>query len=166
MASTGEVACLGKDVHDAFLKSLLASGYKVPRENILISLGGRENKEKFLDSAGKLASMGYKLFATPKTSEFLEKSGIPNFMVHKISERKSPNIRDCLKKNRLDMIINIPENYAHKEMTDGYFIRRKAADLGIPLITNRQLAKLFTDSIASKKAEDLEIKAWDEYLKE
>ena len=166
MASTGEVACMGSDLHDAFLKSLLASGYSVPEKNVLVSLGGIENKEKFLESSKKLAGMGYEIFATPNTSEFLKNNGVANTLVHKISEQKNPNIRDYLKKNKLDLIINVPENYAHKEMTDGYYIRRKAADLAIPLITNRQLARLFVDSIASKKISDLEIKSWNDHLKE
>jgi len=37
MASTGEVACLGEDVHEAFLKALISAGFELPRKNILLS---------------------------------------------------------------------------------------------------------------------------------
>ena len=48
MASTGEVACLGEDVHEAFLKSLLSAGYTLPKKSILLSIGARADKQKFL----------------------------------------------------------------------------------------------------------------------
>ncbi|MCK7481318.1 MAG: hypothetical protein M0C28_32130 [Candidatus Moduliflexus flocculans] len=54
MASTGEVACLGEDVHEAFLKSLLSAGYSLPKKGILLSIGNRADKLKFLESARTL----------------------------------------------------------------------------------------------------------------
>ena len=163
MISTGEVACLGQDLHEAFLKALLAAGFKLPEKNVLLSLGGDSNKEKFIEHARKLAGMGYKLYATLNTSKMLEKNGIDSVMLHKVREDASPNIKEYLTRDKLDVIINVPETRANQEATDGYLIRRKAADFGIPLITNLQLAKLFVESISAKKTEDLEVKAWDEY---
>ena len=163
MISTGEVACLGEDLHEAFLKALLAAGFKLPEKNVLLSLGGDLNKEKFLGHARKLEVLGYKLYATPNTSGLLKRNGVENVMLHKVREDASPNIKEYLTKAKLDLIINVSESRTKQEVTDGYLIRRKAADFGIPLITNLQLAKLFVESIAAKKMEDLEVKAWDEY---
>ncbi len=163
MSSTGEVACLGDDVHEAFLKALIAAGFRLPDRNILISLGGEENKEKFAEHAAKLKELGYSLFATHHTSEFLKEKGVGNTMLHKVSEEKTPNIKDYLNRDAIDLIINVPQEYSESEMSDGYFIRRKAADFAIPLITNLQLAKLFVEAISSKKMEGLGIKAWNEY---
>lgn len=39
MASTGEVACFGENRYEAFLKAQLASGFRIPEKNILISIG-------------------------------------------------------------------------------------------------------------------------------
>lgn len=39
MASTGEVACFGENRYEAFLKAQLASGFRIPQKNILISIG-------------------------------------------------------------------------------------------------------------------------------
>jgi len=163
MASTGEVACLGDDVNGAFLKALMAAGFKLPKKNVLLSLGGEVNKEKLLESAKKLEGMGYNLFATHKTSTFLKENNIENTMLHKIGEDTSPNIKEYLSKDKLDLIINIPIEYTASELADGYTMRRKAADFAIPLITNRQLARLFVDALSSKKIEELDIKAWNEY---
>merc|ERR1711968_14229 len=38
MASTGEVACFGENVHEAFLKALISTGFKIPEKNILLSV--------------------------------------------------------------------------------------------------------------------------------
>src|SRR6185436_11998228 len=48
--------------------------------------------------------------------------------------------------------------------TDGYIIRRRATDVGTPLITNLQLAELFVKSIASTKWEDLKVEPYDRYV--
>ena len=63
----------------------------------------------------------------------------------------------------MDVVVNIPKNYQREELTNGYQIRRAAADFAVPLITNIQLARRFADAISSKNIEDLEIKSWDEY---
>ncbi|MBI2549769.1 carbamoyl-phosphate synthase (glutamine-hydrolyzing) large subunit [Candidatus Woesearchaeota archaeon] len=166
MASTGEVACLGTNTYDAFLKAIMAAGFKLPEKNILISIGGDEAKVKFLPYAKKLSWLGFALFATEHTELFLEKNKIPATMLHKVSEEKSPNILDYLDgKNgeKLHLVINIPTSFTKKELDDEYVIRRKAADYGIPLITNLQLARLLAEAIAAVKPEELEVKAWDEY---
>ena len=164
MASTGEVACLGEDLHEAFLKAFLAAGFKLPKKNVLLSLGGDVNKEKFLEHSRKLSELRYKLYATYNTSIMLKRNGVKNVMLHKVGENASPNIREYLTGNKLDLIINVPESRSRQpEMTDGYLIRRKAADFAIPLITNLQLARLFVESISAKKMDDLEVRAWNEY---
>ncbi|MDP3975817.1 MAG: hypothetical protein Q8P95_02775, partial [bacterium] len=64
----------------------------------------------------------------------------------------------------IDMVINIPTNYSPEEVTDGYLIRRLATDANIPLITNRQMTELLIEALERYDLEDLEIKAWDEYV--
>ena len=64
MASTGEVGCIGTDLDDAFLKALLSVGYRIPRKKVLLSTGPLEDKVEFLESARKMHSMGYELYAS------------------------------------------------------------------------------------------------------
>jgi hypothetical protein len=77
MASTGEVACLGEDVHEAYLKAILATGFVLPKKNILLSIGGEDSKGRFLGAAQTLAGIGYRIYATDKTSAFLKANGVP-----------------------------------------------------------------------------------------
>lgn len=164
MSSTGEVACFGDELEEAFLKSLLSTGFRLPKENILVTLGDIEDKVDFLDSAEKLVEMGYKLYATENTHHELKKHGIKSKLVYKINEKKSPNILSLLEKKKFDLVINTQSlKHAHKTMRDGYIMRRKAIDYNIPLINNLKIAELFVNSIYKYRKEQLEIKSMDEY---
>jgi len=77
---------------------------------------------------------------------------------------KISNAISIMKSGSVDLVINIPKNYQTEELTNGYLIRRTAADFGIPLITNIQLAKRFAESILRKNFKDLVCKAWHEYF--
>ncbi|MFA5352395.1 MAG: carbamoyl-phosphate synthase (glutamine-hydrolyzing) large subunit [Candidatus Gracilibacteria bacterium] len=164
MASTGEVACFGMDLYEAFLKAQIAVGFRIPKKNILISAGPLTSKVGFLSSAKRLIRMGYKLFATPGTSEFLTQNKVKNEMVYFPSEQKSPNICELLSKRQIDLVINIPKNYQAEELTNGYLIRRQATDFGIPLIVNLQIAKLMVETLERWKDKELPIQEWSEYV--
>merc|ERR1712178_277985 len=69
MQSTGEVACFGKNQYEAFLKAMIAAGFKLPTKNILISIGPLAQKIEFMQYAQMLKSMGFQLFATKSTFE-------------------------------------------------------------------------------------------------
>ncbi len=160
MASTGEVACLGDNLYEAFLKSVQSAGLKIPEKNILVSISGDRNRYRFLDSVKKLSAKGFNIFATIHTSEFLNKHGINNVLLHKVSEKEEPNVMTYLLNHRLDMVISVPV-YGDKTMNDNYLLRRAAVDLNVPLITNLQLAQLFVNSM--DREIPLHIKSWDEY---
>ncbi len=165
MASTGEVGCLGEDLPEAFLKAIIAAGFRLPeRRHVLLSIGTLKAKTRFLPQARALRDLGFTLYATRHTSRFLEENGISNIRLYKIHERRQPSLLDYIVPGRLDLIINIPAGYDRRELTDGYIIRRRAADFGIPLITNAQLAELLIKSIGMKDFEDLKPEPYDHYL--
>jgi carbamoyl-phosphate synthase large subunit len=163
MASTGEVACFGEDVHEAFLKALLSAGFSLPEKSILLSIGGEPSKHRFLEPARKLRDMGYALYATEHTSAFLRKNGIANTRLYKVHEKKGPNIRDFIARRKIDFVISVPNPEKKVEFDSDYRMRRLAVDFAVPLLTNLQVADLFVQAIASKKIGDLKIKHWQEY---
>ncbi|MDO8576333.1 MAG: carbamoyl-phosphate synthase large subunit, partial [bacterium] len=152
MASTGEVACFGDSYSEALLKSMLAAGFRLPKKNILVSLGKEENKLKMLPSIKLLDTMKFKFFATEHTADFLCENNILCDKVYKISSTIAPNVAELFDGGKLDLIINIPTK-GRENTTDGFTIRRKAIDMNIPLITNRQLAEAFVTALAEQKAE-------------
>lgn len=163
MASTGEVACFGKDLEEAFLKGILATGGKIPEKGIFISLGGMDKKINFLRDCRDLQSINVPIYATEKTAKFLKKNGINAKTLYKIYEKKSPNVIDYFQKKKIDLVINVVENNA-KDVHDSYEIRRAAVDNNILLLSKIKKAALFLNALSTKKFEDLEIKPWSEYI--
>lgn len=164
MASTGEVACFGEDIEEAVLKAELAVGGKIPKKGIFISLGGEENKIKFLESAISLMRLNLPIFATKKTTKFLRRHGVTTKYLHKIHEKISPNILDCFKTGKVDLAINIVDTGIKRDENDDYTIRRCAVDHNIPLFTNINKAGLFIKALVEKDINTLPIKSWNEYV--
>jgi carbamoyl-phosphate synthase large subunit len=163
MASTGEVGCLGDDFEEAFLKALLSVGFRLPVKSVLLSTGPIADKAAFLEPARTLLGMGVKLYATEGTAAFLGANGVPSEVLYWPNEARSPNALEYLNQRRVDLVINIPKSSAEDELTNDYLIRRKAADFGIPLITNLQLAQRLVEALSKKGIAELQIKSWQEY---
>jgi carbamoyl-phosphate synthase large subunit len=163
MTSTGEVGCIGDTFEEAFLKALLSVGYRLPVRSVLLSTGPIESKAVFLDSARTLSNMGVTLFATRGTWEFLESRGVESTMLQWPLDEASPNIIEYLELRRIDLVINIPKTYQEQELTNDYLIRRRAVDMGIPLITNIQFAQRFVEAISGTEGDDLLVKSYQEY---
>ena len=163
MASTGEVACLGTDFEEAFLKALSAVGYRMPLKNVLLSTGPTKDKASFVESARLLQERGIQLYATRGTADFLAAQGIESVPLHWPLEEKKPNVIDFISQRRFDLVINIPKNFQEAELTNDYLIRRRSVDFGIPLITNIQLAQRFVEAVVQKTVDNLEIRSYSEY---
>ncbi|HEX6267837.1 MAG TPA: carbamoyl-phosphate synthase (glutamine-hydrolyzing) large subunit, partial [Burkholderiales bacterium] len=163
MASTGEVGCLGDDFDEAFLKALIAVGYRLPIRAALLSTGPIEGKAALLESARTLRDMGVKLYATRGTAAFLAANGVEATSLHWPTEQASPNALEVLGARQVDLVINIPKNTGEEELKNDYMIRRKSADFGIPPITDVQLAKRFIEAMSKKTVAELQIKSWQEY---
>ena len=163
MASTGEVGCLGEDFEEAFLKALLSVGFRLPVSSVLLSTGPIESKAAFLESARVLRDMRVRLYATRGTAAFLRSNGVESTMLHWPDEAASPNTLEVLANRKVDLVINIPKHSGEAELANDYQIRRKAADYGIPLVTNIQLAQRLVEALSKKRLEDLEIKSWQDY---
>ena len=163
MASTGEVGCLGDDVLEAVLTSMLAVGQRIPEKNILLSTGTPKQKVAMLDAAKLLADKGYNLFATGGTHRFLAENNIPSTLVYWPSEAGKPQALDMLHERKIDMVVNIPRDLSAGELDNGYKIRRAAIDLNIPLITNARLASAFIKAFCTMSMDDICIKSWQEY---
>ncbi|WP_293671935.1 carbamoyl-phosphate synthase (glutamine-hydrolyzing) large subunit [uncultured Parabacteroides sp.] len=164
MASTGEVGCIGDDLSEAVLKSMLSVGLRIPEKSILLSTGTPKQKVAMLDAARMLAEKGYTLYATGGTHRFLEENGISNTQVYWPSEAdKQPQALDMLHEKKIDMVVNIPRDLSAGELDNGYKIRRAAIDLNIPLITNARLASAFIEAFSTLSLDDIQIKSWQEY---
>lgn len=164
MASTGEVGCIGDDVSEAILKSMLSVGLRIPEKNVLLSTGTPKQKVATLDAARMLAAKGYNIYATGGSHRFLKENGIPSTLVYWPSETgKEPQALTMLHEKKIDMVVNIPRDLSVGELDNGYKIRRAAIDLNVPLITNARLASAFIEAFCTLNLEDIQIRSWQEY---
>ena len=76
MASTGEVACFGADMHEAFLKSLVATNFALPKTSILFGAEGPVLHD-LVKSAYKLKKLGFTIYGTVEAAEFFNARGVP-----------------------------------------------------------------------------------------
>ena len=172
MSSTGEVACFGADLGEALRASVIASTMSAHGEKkaVLLSLGGALNKERFLESAQKLAGAEFVIYATEATCAFLRGHGIGAELVHKEYQRKKPDVVGLIRDKEVGFVVNVsdetrePEQDIRKRVSDGYLIRRASADNHTPLFTDLQLARAFVDALTAYPLEKLQIKSWREYM--
>ena len=153
MQSTGEAACFGTGFYDALSKGLTSVGYSMPEGGTaLVTVGGDANRERLVPAIALLRELGFEILGTEHTAGFFEGTVGPVRIVHKISEPgRKPNIADLLYGREIDFIINIPatstlEKYVGM-LDDEYQIRRKALELGIPVITTVELADSFVRAL-------------------
>ena len=170
MSSTGEVGCLGDNLDEALLKSVLSVGNTIPAKRILLSTGDPLQKADMLRACRILGDNGYELYATGGTYKYLIENSIPCTRVLWPSERDDPKFDgmfktalDMIRDKEVDMVINIPKNFTSQELSNGYIIRRAAIDFNVPLFTNARLAVAFIRAFCSMSLDDIQIKAWDEY---
>ena len=72
MASTGEVASFGKDIHEAYWAALLSvNGFKLPRPHSGILLGGDINRPEMAVVAANLMRLGFHLYTHCKLNSHL-----------------------------------------------------------------------------------------------
>eukprot|EP00057_Strongylocentrotus_purpuratus_P012618 XP_011667092.1 PREDICTED: CAD protein [Strongylocentrotus purpuratus] len=163
MASTGEVACFGEDRFEAYMKAMLSTGFRIPKNNILLSIGSYKGKMELLPAVRTLAAMNYSLYASIGTADFYNEHGIKIKPVDWPFEEETPeqkkangdaplSMMDYLSEKHFDMVINLPmrnsgARRASSFITRGYRTRRMAIDKEIPLITDIKKAKMFIEAL-------------------
>jgi len=105
MKSTGEVMGVGNTFAEAFVKSQLAAGVKLPTGGKVFLSVKDSDKTKAVDVARDLHAAGFAILATRGTGAAIEAAGIPVTTVNKVTEGR-PHIVDMIKNNEISLIIN------------------------------------------------------------
>lgn len=159
MASTGEVACIGAGLEEAFYNSWLATEQEVKSKNIFISVPD-EQKHKFIDEAALLQADGWKIYTTEGTHDYFEHHGIPSTKLHKVQGGKDPSVSAAIKSKAFGLMINVPS--WTDDNADAYTIRRLAIDNHIPLLTNAETGRLLLRCLADPTLSNLSPRYWNE----
>ncbi|MBI2768598.1 MAG: carbamoyl-phosphate synthase large subunit [Burkholderiales bacterium] len=112
MKSTGEVMGVGKTFGEAFVKSQLGAGTKLPRptdavKKVFLTVKNND-KPRAVEVARQLAAMGFELVATKGTAAAISAAGIACVMVNKVTEGR-PHVVDMIKNNEIALVINTVE---------------------------------------------------------
>jgi carbamoyl-phosphate synthase large subunit len=162
MLSTGEVGCLGRDLGEALLHALHATGLRFPRKAVLLSLGPLADKYWFTDEARVIADeLKLPIYATHGTAEMLGEVGIACTSVGK-DGGDGLSALELIDRGEVDLVINVPREYDQLGRPDGYLIRRHAIDAGTPLITDLQLARALVEALRTQGGAKLEAVAWND----
>lgn len=156
MQSTGEVACFGVNQYEAFLKGMIAAGFKLPTKNVLVCIGPAAQKIEFANYARMLCDMGFQLYTTKNTYEvYRTKEGLEScILVYKPLVKREPNALTLLRAGKIDLVINVPDSMDSQALTDGFEIRRAAVDSSTPLITDIKTAILMAMALDKKSSRD------------
>ncbi|CAH0406522.1 unnamed protein product [Chilo suppressalis] len=162
MASTGEVACFGENRYEAYLKSLMSTGFRIPKKAILLSVGTFKHKIELLPSVRALQKMGYKLYASMGTGDFYTEHGVEVESVQWTfdhigdpddarADGELMHLADFMARRQLDLVINLPMRSGARRVSTfsshGYRTRRLAVDYAVPLVTDVKCAKLLVQAM-------------------
>jgi len=133
MKSTGEVMGVGRTFGEAFVKSQLAAGEKLPASGKVFISVRNADKPRTVEIARALMELGFGLVATRGTAATLAAAGLPVTPINKVAEGR-PHILDMIKNGEIALILNTVEE-RKSAVRDSYAIRRAALQEQITLYT-------------------------------
>ncbi|KAF9964293.1 carbamoyl-phosphate synthase (glutamine-hydrolyzing) cpa2 [Mortierella alpina] len=179
MASTGEVACFGRDKEEAYLSAIQSvQNFKLPSQHSSVLLSSDElTTPADLTTIGKgLHKYGTQIVTMSKhTQKNLEHAGVPCKYVP--APDSLPSMHKAMAGENVQMVISLARNRAQDVADKEYMIRRAGVDSGISLINDEKCGVLFVNSInknverkaalASTNASTkipAEVKSWAEFV--
>ena len=139
MKSTGEALGFDINFEKALYKALIASGIRIPLQgNVLFTIADN-NKPEILDMAKRFSNIGYGIYATKGTADFLRKEGLYVKEVSKIAEEGVENIIDTIRLGKVDYVINTIKTDKNTH-SDSLELRRASAENNISCITSLDTA--------------------------
>jgi carbamoyl-phosphate synthase large subunit len=162
MKSTGEVMGVGRTFAEAFVKSQLAAGTKLPKSGRVFISVRPVDKPKAVEIARQLHALGFALVATRGTAAAIAAAGLPVTAVNKVTEGR-PHVVDMIKNKEICLIVNTVEE-KRSAIVDSRSIRTSALTARVNLFTTaegalaacagmRHLADLETYALQSLHAE-------------
>jgi carbamoyl-phosphate synthase large subunit len=133
MKSTGEVMGVGETFAEAFLKSQVAAGTRLPAQGRVFISVKDADKPRAIEVARLLADLGFTLVATRGTAAALAAAGVPVTPVNKVAEGR-PHIVDMIKNDEIALVINTVQE-KRSAIRDSYAIRREALTDQVPTYT-------------------------------
>jgi carbamoyl-phosphate synthase large subunit len=172
MASTGEIACFGKNLVEAYWTSLQSTmNFRMPEPGEGLLFGGDVTKPWLTQVVDYIAPLGYKLYAaSPVVKEFIESSSQHKVEVEVIEFPKEDKraLREVFKKYDIRGAFNLAQARGKTTLDVDYVMRRNAVDFGVPLFMEPQTAILFAQCMSEKlpRQEGIpsEVRRWSDFI--
>ena len=147
MKSTGEAIGYDKTLDKALYKGLVASGLKIPYDGSVLLTVADKDKEEALTIAERFHDLGFQLYATEGTANYLTKHGLTVTAVGKIGV-SDKNVLSLITDGDVQFVINTLTS-GKQPRSDGFRIRREAVEHGIISLTNLDTAEAILNVIDS-----------------
>lgn len=144
MKSTGECLGIAENFNEALYKAFLGAGINLPKHRKMILTVRDEDKEASINVAKRFINLGYEVYATRGTANYLKANGVQVVSVNKI-EQEAPTLMDLLLGHEIDLVIDIPRQGEHSK--DGFLIRRVSIETGVTCITSLDTANALLTSL-------------------
>src|SRR6056297_1742307 len=154
MKSTGEVMGIDTEFGRAYAKAQIGAGQHLPVDGVVFISVQDSDKRAVLPVAAAFRDVGFRILATPGTSNFFEENGFENRMINKVSAGR-PHVVDAILNREIHLVINT--GTGDETRRDGYMIRRASLKFGIPYATTIAGAKAMSRGIAALKREALRV---------
>ena len=153
MKSTGEVLGIDKDFESALYKGLLGAGYGVDKtdEGVLMTVKDAD-KEYCVQLAEKFIKIGYKIYATQGTHDYLAENGIESIKLNKFNEPE-PNTNAIFDTGKIDFVISTSK-VGRDPAVQSVQMRRKAIERSIITLTSVDTANALANCLLSGKTLD------------
>ena len=145
MKSTGECLGISKNFDEALYKAFLGAGVELPKHKQMIITLKDADQPEAVDLVKRFQALGYIVYATRGTAEYLGSQGVKVRRVNKLHQ-ESPTVMDLLLGHRIDLVINTPTQGRDKSR-DGFLIRRTAIETGVNCITAMDTAYALVRSL-------------------
>ncbi|KAI9834764.1 MAG: argininosuccinate lyase [Sarea resinae] len=172
MSSTGEIACFGSDLVEAYWASMQATmNFRVPEPGEGLLFGGDVSKPELAAIVDYVSPMGYKLFAAdPEVKKHIEASAANGVTVDVIEFPKEDKrlLREVFQKYNIKGVFNLAATRANSLLDNDYVMRRNAVDFGVPLFMEPKTALLFAQCLSEKlpRKDGIpgEVRRWSEFI--
>ena len=145
MKSTGECLGIAKTFNEALYKAFLGAGVNLPKYKNMIMTVRDDDKPEAVEIGRRFRELGYRIFATRGTADYLNEHGVKAIAIKKI-EQESPNLMDLILGHQIDLVIDIPSQGAERSH-DGFIIRRNAIETGVNVLTAIDTAEALVTSL-------------------
>ena len=168
MKSTGEVMGIDASFGMAYAKSqsgAYAGG--LPLSGSVFVSAADKDKNQMISAIKKLDELGFEIFATKGTAEFIAKQGIESKILRKVQEGSiagETTSTEAIMKGDIDLVVNTPHGGGTR--TDGFEIRSAATKKSVPIITTAQGLKAAVAGIEALQKTGFTVKSLQEWAKD